>query len=274
MHLRKSTLFKWITGVLEILLGIPIVGASIILVFHWSPLLIMLCLHIITLVLAKRDQTDLKGSVLGIITSFIAIIPFVGMLMHLLTGIVLLKDAKTLTENDRVVLKREAKFRKIESTYAYNLKPYIMRNYQIAPDTNFLMIFHELMTELHKKTSVQLAINPIVFNELEGLKLSNNRETAKKAQRAFDVLELYQINHRFAWLERANVQKLKNPTNDEKILLSIQQAVTEGQKIIFATHDKGARILARSLKIPVVNPIKQAIKDPLKRESNKQTHLP
>lgn len=88
-----SRILKWVTGGLEAILGIPFLGASIILGFYWAPLGIMLVLHIITLVLTKRDGGSYVGSVLGIITSCIGWIPFVGMIMHILSAIFLMVDA-------------------------------------------------------------------------------------------------------------------------------------------------------------------------------------
>lgn len=91
--MSPSKIMKWITGSLEAILGIPILGATIILGFLWTPLVVMLVLHIVTLVLAKKNGGTSTGSVLGIITSCIAIIPFVGMIMHILTAIFLMIDA-------------------------------------------------------------------------------------------------------------------------------------------------------------------------------------
>ncbi|WP_453992826.1 hypothetical protein [Bacillus nitroreducens] len=88
-----SRILKWVTGGLEAILGIPFLGASIILGFYWAPLGIMLVLHIITLVLTKRDGGSYVGSVFGIITSCIGWIPFVGMIMHILSAIFLMVDA-------------------------------------------------------------------------------------------------------------------------------------------------------------------------------------
>ncbi len=53
----------------------------------------MLALHIVTLVLTKKDGGDTTGSILGIITSCVAWIPFVGMVMHIITAIFLMIDA-------------------------------------------------------------------------------------------------------------------------------------------------------------------------------------
>ena len=92
-NLKTSTLLKWITGGLEVLLGIPFLGASIIVLFLWFPLMMMLALHIVTLIMSVKDNTNKHGSILGIITSIVGFIPIVGMIMHLVTGILLLVDA-------------------------------------------------------------------------------------------------------------------------------------------------------------------------------------
>ncbi|MDR6999904.1 hypothetical protein [Neobacillus niacini] len=91
--MSPSKVLKWVTGGLEALLGIPILGGTIVLSLAWTPLGIMLVLHIITLVLAKKDGGAVSGSVLGIVTSCIAWIPIIGMIMHIITAIVLMVDA-------------------------------------------------------------------------------------------------------------------------------------------------------------------------------------
>lgn len=91
--MSTSRIMKWITGGLEALLGFPILGATIIVGLLWTPLLVMLVLHIITLVLTLRDVGASTGSILGIITSCIGWIPFVGMIMHILSAIFLMINA-------------------------------------------------------------------------------------------------------------------------------------------------------------------------------------
>lgn len=88
-----SRIMKWVTGALEALLGIPFVGGAIVISLLWTPLILMLVLHIITLVLTKKDGGLARGSILGIITSCIGWIPFVGMVMHIITAIFLMIDA-------------------------------------------------------------------------------------------------------------------------------------------------------------------------------------
>ncbi|MEI4802550.1 hypothetical protein WAZ07_14725 [Bacillus sp. FJAT-51639] len=86
-------ILKWVSGGLEALFGIPVLGGAIIVSLFWLPLLFMLALHIITLVLAKQSGMNANGNVLGIVTSCIAWIPFVGMIMHILSAIFIMMDA-------------------------------------------------------------------------------------------------------------------------------------------------------------------------------------
>ena len=91
--MSTSRIMKWVTGALEALLGIPVLGGSIVLGLLWTPLLVMLILHIITLVLTKKDGGASTGSILGIVTSCIGWIPVVGMIMHILSAIFLMVNA-------------------------------------------------------------------------------------------------------------------------------------------------------------------------------------
>ncbi|TQR20829.1 hypothetical protein [Psychrobacillus vulpis] len=91
--MSRSKILKWVTGALEAILGIPILGATIVIGFLWIPLGVMLILHIVTLVLTKNDGGSTTGSILGIVTSCVAWIPFVGMIMHIISAIFLMIDA-------------------------------------------------------------------------------------------------------------------------------------------------------------------------------------
>lgn len=85
-----SKAMKWITGSFEIILAIPILGAAIVIGSAYSALGLMFILHVVTLILSSRNQESIYGSVLGIITSLLAWIPFVGWVLHLITGILLM----------------------------------------------------------------------------------------------------------------------------------------------------------------------------------------
>ncbi|ADY20377.1 hypothetical protein P4U05_16860 [Bacillus paranthracis] len=86
-------ILKWVTGGLEAILGIPILGGTIVISMFWTPLVFMLCLHILTLILAKREGLNANGNILGVVTSCLAWIPIVGMIMHILSAIFIMMDA-------------------------------------------------------------------------------------------------------------------------------------------------------------------------------------
>jgi predicted branched-subunit amino acid permease len=87
--MKSSTIMKWITGVCEALLGIPFLGGLFVLANGWAPLLFMGVVHLITLLLSVRDNENKYGSIFGIITSIVALIPVVGMVMHIISALVL-----------------------------------------------------------------------------------------------------------------------------------------------------------------------------------------
>lgn len=91
--MSKSKILKIITGALEGLLAIPIVGGSIIIAGLYIPLAVMFVLHLISLILASKENKSITGNVLGLITSIAGVIPFLGWAMHLATAIVLTVEA-------------------------------------------------------------------------------------------------------------------------------------------------------------------------------------
>lgn len=99
--MSPSKILKWITGGAEAFLGIPLIGGFFIISQGWTPLFVMLILHIITLLITNKDGGVNGGSILGIITSCIGWIPIVGMIMHIITAIVLFITA--LMPNSNIV---------------------------------------------------------------------------------------------------------------------------------------------------------------------------
>lgn len=91
--MRISTILKWITGGFEALLGVPFLGGLFIVSNGWTPLFIMGILHIVTIVFAVQENETKAGNILGLITSVIGWIPFVGMIMHMVSAVVILIDA-------------------------------------------------------------------------------------------------------------------------------------------------------------------------------------
>ncbi|PPA72457.1 hypothetical protein [Jeotgalibacillus proteolyticus] len=99
--MKTSTTLKWITGGLEAFFAIPVLGGIVIVSFSWTPLWIMLGLHIVTLVFAAREFEGRSGSILGIVTSVLGFIPFLGFALHVATSIVLLLDAARTTAREK-----------------------------------------------------------------------------------------------------------------------------------------------------------------------------
>ncbi|GGF18832.1 hypothetical protein GCM10010954_17040 [Halobacillus andaensis] len=91
--MSAARILKWVTGGLEAILGIPILGGAIIISLLWIPLAVMLALHIVTLILTLQSKGPTRGSILGIIASSIGWIPGVGMVMHILAATFLMIDA-------------------------------------------------------------------------------------------------------------------------------------------------------------------------------------
>lgn len=81
---------KWLSFGYEAFLAIPIVGGTFILAYGWIPLGVAFILHLITLILAVKENLGKAGSILGLITSVIGLIPVVGWIMHVATAITLL----------------------------------------------------------------------------------------------------------------------------------------------------------------------------------------
>lgn len=105
-----SRIMKWITGIFEACLAIPVIGGLFVISNGYSPLMVMLILHIITLVLSKRDQGPMIGSIIGIVTSCLAWIPILGFILHIITALALIITALVPDEKrDRIrAIKKEA----------------------------------------------------------------------------------------------------------------------------------------------------------------------
>ncbi|GGA43202.1 hypothetical protein GCM10007416_15330 [Kroppenstedtia guangzhouensis] len=91
--MSTAQILKWISGILEALLAIPVLGGLIILGNGYVPLGVMLILHIITMVVSSQAGVKKHGSILGIITSCLGWIPVLGWMLHAVTAIALILDA-------------------------------------------------------------------------------------------------------------------------------------------------------------------------------------
>ncbi|MGG1639405.1 hypothetical protein BK120_33325 [Paenibacillus sp. FSL A5-0031] len=78
-----------VTAIIEGILGIPLLGGTLVMLSGYTLLFATLILHIVTLVLCSQHNKPVVGSILGIITSVLAWIPILGMIMHLTTALFL-----------------------------------------------------------------------------------------------------------------------------------------------------------------------------------------
>ncbi|WP_214766809.1 MULTISPECIES: hypothetical protein [unclassified Exiguobacterium] len=95
MNDRQESLrtLKWMSGGLEAILGIPILGGLIVIGSGYNALWLMLAFHIVVVVLTARAGTVSKGNIVGIVASTVGVIPVVGMLLHIVAAITILLDA-------------------------------------------------------------------------------------------------------------------------------------------------------------------------------------
>lgn len=93
MNTKLSVWAKGVTGGLEALLAIPILGGSIVLFSGWQALSFAFALHLIALVICLVVKTSPMPSIMGIVTSFAGYLPVVGWFFHTVTAILLLVSA-------------------------------------------------------------------------------------------------------------------------------------------------------------------------------------
>ncbi|PGK52135.1 hypothetical protein CN918_30555 [Priestia megaterium] len=96
---KASRILKWVAGGLEALWGFPFLGGTLVIGMAYSPLVLMMAVHIVGLVFAIKTNKVRTGNIMGIICSAIAWIPFVGMIMHILTAVFLFIEAAKAKES-------------------------------------------------------------------------------------------------------------------------------------------------------------------------------
>ncbi|HLS66960.1 MAG TPA: PIN domain-containing protein [Pseudogracilibacillus sp.] len=128
---------------------------------------------------------------------------------------------------------------------------------EFGVDTNILMHEPDLLVYLLDNHSLDLYMSMMVFNELDGLKNSSNRETRYNAQLAFDVIEAFQQRGKLHLLKTPKTVDIRkyslSGSPDEKIIGTYLRERENGRaNLMFLSNDKGARILARNAGLPVV----------------------
>ncbi|ASA25356.1 hypothetical protein [Paenibacillus donghaensis] len=83
-------LLKWGTFAYEAFLALPFIGGAFVVANAWTPLGIAFLLHAFAVIVLLKERGPFLGNALGIVTSVVALIPFVGWIMHGITALVLL----------------------------------------------------------------------------------------------------------------------------------------------------------------------------------------
>lgn len=93
--MRASTIMRWVTGLGEAFLAIPVLGGAFVIGSGYSLLGLMFVLHAVTLILAIRDFSPKSGSIVGLVTSAFAWIPLIGWFLHAVSAVILIIQAVT-----------------------------------------------------------------------------------------------------------------------------------------------------------------------------------
>ncbi len=91
--MKVSRILMLVAAACELLLAIPVLGGWFVLATGWGALGFMFLLHLVTLVLAARERVPYYGPIVGLVTSALGWVPFLGWAMHLASGIALLVNA-------------------------------------------------------------------------------------------------------------------------------------------------------------------------------------
>jgi hypothetical protein len=96
-----AKLLKWVTFLYEAFLAIPFIGGLFVVANGWAPLGIAFLLHAVTILVMLRERGPFIGNALGVITSFIALIPVVGWIMHAITAVALFVEGVMVSQRTR-----------------------------------------------------------------------------------------------------------------------------------------------------------------------------
>ena len=85
-----ARMFKGISGLFELMLGLPLLGGMAVMDSGWGIASIMFMLHAVTLVLSLQHRQSCYGSAAGLVTCLLSTVPIAGMFGHWITAVLLL----------------------------------------------------------------------------------------------------------------------------------------------------------------------------------------
>ncbi|WCK57461.1 hypothetical protein PP175_25685 (plasmid) [Aneurinibacillus sp. Ricciae_BoGa-3] len=86
--------YKIILSLMELFLGLPLIGGVFILAHAWTPLLVMFILHAVGLMFAFMTNRRKIGHIIGMVGNVLAFIPIIGMFFHLVIVLILIYEIK------------------------------------------------------------------------------------------------------------------------------------------------------------------------------------
>lgn len=166
-------------------------------------------------------------------------------------------DAGRNAKTTKLRMNKHARQKELQ-TKVTAIRKYREGQHQFAVDTNILMHEPDVLVYLLDHDDIQLCLSKTVYNELDSLKNSTQHLTRKKAQLAFDIIEAYQRKGALQIIQTPKTEDLRklglSSSSDEKIIGTYLHAFHNGQpQVMFLSNDKGARIIARNVGLPVAD---------------------
>lgn len=84
---------KCTTGIFHLLLIPCYLLQGLIYLYDWLPLLVIITLHIITILLAKKEGMKTYANYIGILTTLVAFFPYIAIVLHIITATFIFLDA-------------------------------------------------------------------------------------------------------------------------------------------------------------------------------------
>lgn len=156
------------------------------------------------------------------------------------------------------------------------LKPYLKKGYTFCPDTNFLMNVPDLFEHLDKET---ILVSKQVFNELDNLKKTSDNASPDQKRRSFEAREGLRVmdvsNSKIIDLPPAATYETYHLSSspDEKIIANyLHYRDQTGENVIFLTFDRGAKLLAKSKGLNVIDFDLEAFQNKRRADQKQMNH--
>lgn len=176
-------------------------------------------------------------------------VAFIILLLFIVTPFI---AVNSINISNKLLSKKIAK-EKIKKKYN-TLMSFTNKDLIFALDTNILMHESEILRPIIENTNTKFVIAKTVFSELEGLKKNSNYTVRQNAQLGFDMIEMMQKKNCLDLTSHIRLNDNMHKTADESIIHTYDLLhKSKYPNLVFISNDKGARIIARELKLPVLD---------------------